>query len=71
MQVKCWTFQLRIFLIIPSIQYLGFTIKSWNSDPFIGGGSLSVPSIGTMFAYHTLRQSHGPVHFAGTENAIK
>jgi monoamine oxidase len=49
----------------------GFVLKNWNADPFIGGGTVAVPSIGSMFGYHSLRQSFGPIHFAGTETAIQ
>jgi monoamine oxidase len=49
----------------------GFVLKNWNADPFVGGGPVAVPSIGSMFGYHAIRQSFGPIHFAGTETAIQ
>ena len=49
----------------------GFVIKDWLRDPFASGGPGAYPSVGTMFAYHSLRRPFGPIHFAGTETAIQ
>jgi monoamine oxidase len=49
----------------------GFVIKNWSNDHFVHGAPSAHPAVGTLFAYHALRQSFGPIHFAGTETAIQ
>ena len=49
---------------------VGFFVKNWSEEPFIGGGSVCVPAVGSMHAFYALRQPCGTVHFAGTETAV-
>ena len=48
----------------------GFFVKDWSEERFLGGGSVCVPAVGSMHAFHTLRQPYGTIHFAGTETAV-
>ena len=40
-------------------------------EKFIGGGTVCYPASGAMINYASIRTTHGPIHFAGTETAIK
>ncbi len=51
--------------------YKSIEICAWQDEPDIQGGSLCVPSIGTMHEYSRLRANHGPIYFAGTETATR
>ena len=48
----------------------GFFIKNWSDEPFLEGGSVCAPSVGSMHSFHMLRQPYGSIHFAGTETAV-
>lgn len=49
----------------------GFLVKIWQNEPFEQGGTVCFPGIGTMREFASLRKSHGPIHFAGTETSMK
>ena len=54
-----------------ALEPTGIILKVWQAQPFIEGGSVCFPGIGTMQEFHNIRKSHGPIHFAGTETSIK
>ena len=49
----------------------GFILKDWQDEPFIGGATVCIPSVGSMHAFHAIRRPCGPIHFAGTETSVK
>ena len=49
---------------------VGFFVKDWSDEAFLGGGSVCAPAVGSMHAFHELRQPYGAIHFAGTETAV-
>ena len=49
---------------------VGFFVKNWADETFVGGGSVCIPAVGTMHAFYALRRPYGTIHFAGTETAI-
>ena len=51
--------------------FLGVLIRNWSNEKFIEGGTICFPGIGTMIDLASIRKSHGPVHFAGTEVSAK
>ena len=46
-------------------------IQNWTNEKFIEGGTICFPGIGTMIDLASTRNSHGPIHFAGTEMSTK
>ena len=56
---------------IYQLLFLGVLIRNWSNEKFIEGGTICFPGIGTMIDLASIRKSHGPVHFAGTEVSAK
>jgi monoamine oxidase len=54
-----------------ALEPTGMVIKNWQDEPFIAGGTVCFPAIGTMHEYSSIRASHGPIYFAGTETATQ
>ena len=49
---------------------IGFLVKDWSDETFLGGGGVCAPAIGSMHSFYMLRQPYGSIHFAGTETAV-
>jgi len=54
-----------------ALEPTGVLIRNWSNEKFIEGGTICFPGIGTMIDLASIRKSHGPVHFAGTEVSAK
>ena len=54
-----------------ALEPTSFEVKNWMDEKFIGGGTVCYPASGAMINYASIRTTHGPIHFAGTETAIK
>ena len=54
-----------------ALEPTNFEVKNWMDEKFIGGGTVCHPGSGAMINYSSIRTPHGPIHFAGTETAIK
>ena len=54
-----------------ALEPTSFEVKNWMEEKFIGGGTVCHPGSGAMINYASIRTPHGPIHFAGTETAIK
>ena len=54
-----------------ALEPTGILLKIWQTQPFEQGATVCFPGIGTMQEFQTIRASHGPIHFAGTETSIR
>jgi len=54
-----------------ALEPTGVLIRNWTNEKFIEGGTICFPGIGTMIDLASIRNSHGPIHFAGTEMSTK
>jgi len=53
-------------------EYVFYVEKDWNKEPWINGCYVAIAGTETLTRFGgRLSQAHGPIHFAGTETAMK